>query len=96
MAAEFVDYGIRANAVVPGWIVAEMHFGNHPNPAKRKQELEQSPIKSCIMSRLGGPEEVASVIAFLMSEMPPTLPVRLPMSMAAVGACRSAKRFCGS
>ena len=67
MAAEFVDYGIRANAVVPGWIVAEMHFGNHPNPAKRKQELEQSPIKSCIMNRLGRPEEVASVITFLMS-----------------------------
>ena len=67
MAVEFVDYGIRVNAVAPGWIVTEMNFGYDPNPAKRKQELEQLPIKSCIMNRLGRPEEVASVITFLMS-----------------------------
>lgn len=68
MAYEFVDYGIRVNAVAPGWIVTEMHFGNAPDPAARKHELETTPIASCIMQRRARPEEVASVIAFLVSE----------------------------
>ena len=68
MAQEFVDYGIRVNAVAPGSIVTEMHFGNHPDPAARKRELEESPITSCIMKRRAGPEEVASAIAFLLSD----------------------------
>jgi len=68
MACEFVDYGIRVNAVAPGWIVTEMHFGYHPNPEARKQELESTPITSCIMKRRARPEEVAGAIAFLLSE----------------------------
>ncbi|CAN5426395.1 glucose 1-dehydrogenase [soil metagenome] len=68
MAYEFIDYGIRVNAVAPGWIVTEMHFGNALDPEARKQELEATPITSCIMQRRAGPEEVASVIAFLVSE----------------------------
>jgi len=68
MAYEFVEYGIRVNAVAPGWIVTEMHFGNAPDPAARKKELEESPINSCIMKRRAGPEEVASAIAFLLSD----------------------------
>ncbi|MEM7034817.1 MAG: SDR family oxidoreductase, partial [Chloroflexota bacterium] len=51
MAAEFVDYNIRVNAVAPGWVVTEMHFGNAPDPVARKKELEESPITSCIMKR---------------------------------------------
>ena len=68
MAREFVEYGIRVNAIAPGWIVTEMHFGNAPDPAVRKKELEESPITSCIMGRRAGPEEIAGVIAFLMSD----------------------------
>lgn len=68
MAQEFVDYGIRVNAVAPGWIVTEMHFGQAPDPAARKQELETTPITSCIMKRRAKPEEVASAIAFLLSD----------------------------
>lgn len=68
MASEFVEYGIRVNAVAPGWIVTEMHFGNAPDPAARKKALEESPISSCIMKRRAGPEEVASAIAFLLSD----------------------------
>ena len=67
MAYEFVDYGIRVNAVAPGWIVTEMHYGQHPDPEARKKELETTPISSCIMKRRAGPEEVASAIAFLVS-----------------------------
>ncbi len=68
MAAEFVEHGIRVNAVAPGWIVTEMHFGRAQDPAARKRELEETAIKSCIMGRLAAPEEVASVIAFLLSD----------------------------
>ncbi len=68
MAQEFVDYGIRVNAVAPGWIVTEMHFGQAPDPAARKAELETTPITSCIMKRRAKPEEVASAIAFLLSD----------------------------
>ena len=64
MAVEFIDYGIRVNAVAPGWIVTEMHFGNHPDPQARKKELEETSITSCIMKRRAQPEEVASAIAF--------------------------------
>ena len=68
MAYEFVDYGIRVNAVAPGWIVTEMHFAKHPDPQARKKELEETPITSCIMKRCAQPEEVASAIAFLLSD----------------------------
>ena len=68
MAYEFVDYGIRVNAVAPGWIVTEMHYGQHPEPESRKRELETKPISSCIMKRLAVPEEVASAISFLASD----------------------------
>jgi 3-oxoacyl-[acyl-carrier protein] reductase/tetrahydroxynaphthalene reductase len=44
-----------------------MHFGNHPDPQARKKELEETPITSCIMKRRAYPEEVASAIAFLLS-----------------------------
>ena len=68
MATEFVEYGIRVNAIAPGWIVTEMHFGKAPDPAARKKELEETAINSCIMKRLAKPEEVAAAIAFLLSD----------------------------
>ena len=67
MAQEFVGYGIRVNAVAPGWIITEMHFGRAPDPDARKRELEETPHGGCIMKRRAAPEEVASVVAFLLS-----------------------------
>ena len=67
MAQEFVGDGIRVNAVAPGWIVTEMHFGTAPDPTARKRELEETPYEGCIMKRRAAPEEIASVIAFLLS-----------------------------
>ena len=68
MAHEFVEYGIRVNAVAPGSIVTEMHFGGHPDPAARKKQLEELLVDSCIMKRRARPEEVAAAIAFLLSD----------------------------
>lgn len=67
MAAEFFRFGIRANAVAPGWIVTEMHFGQAPDPQARKKELENLKIGTT-MQRLGRPHEVANAIAFLASD----------------------------
>ena len=68
MACEFVKYGIRVNAVAPGWVVTEMHFGTHPNPEARKKELETTETDSCLMRRRCKPEEIAAAIAFLVSD----------------------------
>lgn len=68
MAVEFSPYGIRANAVAPGWIVTEMHFGNAPDPVAKKREMEDEEISACIIGRLGRPHEVANAILFLASE----------------------------
>jgi NAD(P)-dependent dehydrogenase (short-subunit alcohol dehydrogenase family) len=69
MAVEFAQYGIRANAVAPGWIATEMHFGQAPDPEARKRELlELRGEDICMLQRLGRPEEVANVIVFLCSD----------------------------
>jgi NAD(P)-dependent dehydrogenase (short-subunit alcohol dehydrogenase family) len=67
MAYEFVEYGIRVNAVAPGWVVTEMHFSQHPDPEARKKELESMKIESCLLGRLAQPEEIAAAITFLAS-----------------------------
>ena len=51
MAREFVDEGIRVNAIAPGYIITEMHFANRPDPEARKRELEESDYNGCIMGR---------------------------------------------
>lgn len=68
MAVEFAPLGIRANAVAPGWIVTEMHFGQAPDPAARKAELESLVHENCILRRLGRPEEIAAAVFFLASD----------------------------
>jgi NAD(P)-dependent dehydrogenase (short-subunit alcohol dehydrogenase family) len=69
MAVEFASFGIRANAVAPGWIATEMHFGQAPDPETRKRELlELRGENICMLERLGRPEEVANVIVFLCSD----------------------------
>ncbi len=68
MAVEFAPYGIRANAIAPGWTVTEMHFGHSPEPLTRKAELESLVHENCIMRRLGRPEEIAAAVFFLASE----------------------------
>lgn len=68
MAVEFAPYGIRANAIAPGWVVTEMHFGHAPDPAARKSELESLVHENCIMRRLGRPEEIAAAVYFLAGD----------------------------
>ena len=58
MAKELAPYGIRVNAVAPGFIETDM-----------TKELPQDELKSQIpMKRFGRPEEVASLVGFLLSD----------------------------
>ena len=68
MAAEFISYGIRANAIAPGWTLTEMHLRKFPDPEARRKELETLRTDYCIMERLARPEEIAAAIAFLASD----------------------------
>jgi len=65
MAAGYIKYGIRVNAIAPGWVVTEFHYGSDEN---KKQELLEMDTNYCMMKRLARPEEIASAIAFLASD----------------------------
>jgi len=61
VAKELGRYGVRVNAVAPGLIETEMVAGM-PEEAKKKS------LEEIVLGRLGQPEDVAEVIAFLASD----------------------------
>jgi len=63
LAANVVKDGIRANVVCPGFVHTELTRSVTENP-----ELHAMLAKRHPMGRLGEPEEVANVIAFLASD----------------------------
>ncbi|MFC6904645.1 SDR family NAD(P)-dependent oxidoreductase [Halalkalicoccus tibetensis] len=67
VAAEAGPYGVRANAVCPGFIetaLGEGFFEGHDDPERAKERMvAQYPLK-----RLGKPGEVADAIAYLASD----------------------------
>jgi 3-oxoacyl-[acyl-carrier protein] reductase len=60
-AREFGPHGITVNAVSPGYIRTPM---NEPNPP----ELVQAVLERTPLGRIGEPEDVANVLAFLCSD----------------------------
>lgn len=62
LARELASNNIRVNAVAPGMIATDMG-------AQIDDELKQSVLSKVIMNRLGKPEEIADVVAFLASDM---------------------------
>lgn len=58
LAKEVASYGIRVNAVAPGFVVTDM-----TKDLKQKDEL----IKLIPFGRMGKPEEIAKVVTFLVS-----------------------------
>jgi 3-oxoacyl-[acyl-carrier protein] reductase len=61
LAVELAPRGIRVNAVCPGFIRTDLFERSHP--AERQAALERAHP----LGRIGRPEEVASVVAFLCS-----------------------------
>jgi NAD(P)-dependent dehydrogenase (short-subunit alcohol dehydrogenase family) len=64
MARDLSRYGIRVNSVAPGFIQTPMAFANHAGVA----ELPEQAVSRVPLGRYGQATEVASAIAFLLSE----------------------------
>lgn len=62
LAIELGAYGIRVNAVAPGLTDTSM-------AGEMSKELMESTVNKTIMKRLGRPEEIASVVLFLASDL---------------------------
>lgn len=62
LAIELGVYGIRVNAVAPS--LTDTDMGN-----RMSEDLKKRTLNRCIMKRMGRPEEIANVIAFLASDM---------------------------
>jgi meso-butanediol dehydrogenase/(S,S)-butanediol dehydrogenase/diacetyl reductase len=63
IAQHYADQGIRANVVLPGAIETAMTRDSFSDPKYRDRAIRHTPL-----ARLGSPEEVAHVVAFLASD----------------------------
>ena len=64
LAKDLAEYGIRVNAVSPGTIDTNFHIGIKST----KPEVFKSWANNIMLGRLGQPEDVAGVVAFLASK----------------------------
>ncbi len=62
VAKELGKYGINVNAVAPGLIETDMM-------KQATEEVRKTAIEEIVLKRIGLPEEVADVVAFMCSEM---------------------------
>ncbi|HET6501393.1 MAG TPA: SDR family NAD(P)-dependent oxidoreductase [Amycolatopsis sp.] len=63
LAIEWAGYGIRVNALCPGWIATELSSPQRDNPQAEKELLAQVP-----MGRWGLADELAAPAVFLASD----------------------------
>ncbi len=63
LAQEYADLGVRVNCVLPGPILTELLENSFKSEEQKKNCANRIPIK-----RIGNPNEVANVVAFLSSE----------------------------
>lgn len=64
LACEWARFGVRVNAVAPGYVDAPMAHQLFRDASMRDAALKRVP-----QARLGTPEEIASVVAFLCSPL---------------------------
>ena len=63
MAVEWAEFGIRTNAVAPGWTESTMNYELRTDPANR--ELFESIRNQTALKRFGAPSEIAAAVLFL-------------------------------
>ncbi|MBB4038817.1 NAD(P)-dependent dehydrogenase (short-subunit alcohol dehydrogenase family) [Microvirga flocculans] len=63
LAVEWGQYGIRVNAIAPGYIETAMSAWMHQDPVQRTQLLGRTPL-----ARLGEPMEIADAVSFLVGK----------------------------
>jgi 3-oxoacyl-[acyl-carrier protein] reductase len=68
MALELGPFGIRANAVAPGYIATEMTDATARRVGLDPAEHREKAAAATPLRRVGTPEDVASVVAFLASD----------------------------
>lgn len=64
MALEWSRYGIRVNAVCPGYVRTEINAKQFEDEQFLEKTLKQIPMR-----RLGRPEEIAQIVLFLASDL---------------------------
>ncbi len=72
LAREVAKDRIRVNGVAPGWIATdrtiELHRARAERESRRLEDVQAATLREIPMGRMGKPEEVADLIAFLASE----------------------------
>jgi NAD(P)-dependent dehydrogenase (short-subunit alcohol dehydrogenase family) len=63
LAVEFARHGIRANAILPGWIETDMTAGSIANDRFRDNVLPRIPLR-----RWGTPDDFGGIAVYLMSD----------------------------
>lgn len=63
LAVEYARYGIRANAVLPGWIATDMTAGAQGNDKFNEQVIKRVPAR-----RWGEPEDFGGIAVYLASD----------------------------
>jgi NAD(P)-dependent dehydrogenase (short-subunit alcohol dehydrogenase family) len=63
LAVDLAKYGIRVNAVAPGWVDTRQNASISENAAEWSRHRTHVP-----MDRFASPDEIASVMAFLLSD----------------------------
>jgi len=69
LAAQYVEYGIRANAIAPGSIRTERQIKRYENPGKPSADARaRAAVQKLYPFSKGEPEDIASIAVFLASE----------------------------